>query len=402
MWTMWAWMIGCRGTTPLSETVSSMDTGVTVDTPGTQSDSGSSVGTPPVGLEVCAPLPFPDVVARIHACREPCGGSVESCSWDSTPETGWSSRSVRVVAAGRGAVVRYSERGAATLFVHDGGTGTTFAPRRLPDAFVAAGGRVVEVAWHTASSTGTDCNDADCGWMTRPLETEPSSIEEVATRPASVIRFAHDTLSPQDPFGTVSCSAGSLATFYARYFDDLDPLLDYQMWLGGPLLYSAEWGCTGRTSGCGGSACGRCRTDPDILCEVGAPGQCVGAGGTCASYRLTGSLGLLDVLYLNEASCPAVAGTDYAVGDAATTPGDTHLEHPVDLVLSTNLPAQLGDDDLGIVPHVWDVYTTLTGPDVTASFETGPHCGTFSEQATCERVLTRLGLGDSAAAHCGP
>jgi hypothetical protein len=242
------------------------------------------------------------------------------------------------------------------------------------------------------------------GWLT-PATTERTSLAELSVRPAKVIELTHDLLADGNALGTLSCSGGSVATFTARVFHGIDPLLDYQMIVGGPVIFDVGASCGAR-----GNA-GRCELDPHRRCRTNL--EC-GGGGICARYdhglfpnssytEVTDLDMVVDSIYNTGSACqncdgcgpiPLLSGTHYRPFDPSQ---DWVTEHDIDFVLNVQ---DFGSDAmLGVLPHARDTFEALetAGDAVTTwSLEPGHHCEAIGMDATADRVAGML-MGASGA-----
>ena len=160
----------------------------------------------------------------------------------------------------------------ATILFHSGMGGTSFWPNakaledradlgtvmiRWERGFVDRGVRgMFSPAW---------------GWYTR-TSSEPARVPELNKRVATVISWVHDNIAGTGMFGTAGCSMGAQATFGAVYWNELDSIIDYQFFMGGPPLWDINSLCgrrkheTGYCDADGTTACSR-----DADCEVAGP-----------------------------------------------------------------------------------------------------------------------------------
>jgi hypothetical protein len=80
------------------------------------------------------------------------------------------------------------------------------------------------------------------GWFTRKDAT-PASVRQQVARPAAVIQFVHDQFGAGHKLGTVGSSMGTVATLGAHVWYGLEPIIDYQMLIGGPGMWDVNAGC---------------------------------------------------------------------------------------------------------------------------------------------------------------
>jgi hypothetical protein len=80
------------------------------------------------------------------------------------------------------------------------------------------------------------------GWFTRKDAT-PRTVREQVARPAAAIQWVKDHFAAGKKLGTVGSSMGTAATFGAHVWYGLEPILDYQMLIGGPGFWDVNAGC---------------------------------------------------------------------------------------------------------------------------------------------------------------
>ena len=108
--------------------------------------------------------------------------------------------------------------------------------------------------------------------------SEPgTNLVELNKRVASVITWSHDNISNNEIFATAGCSMGTNATFGPVLWHGLDPIIDYQVLVGGPNIWDFNAQCGLRTydSGfCDMDGVTTCSTDSDCS-TVDENSQCV-------------------------------------------------------------------------------------------------------------------------------
>ena len=90
-----------------------------------------------------------------------------------------------------------------------------------------------------------------------------------------MLEWVHDHLSQGHAFGTVADSMGSVATFGAVLWHGLDPIIDYQLLVGGPPMWDVNAGCglvRYEQGYCGLDGTTPCRRDQD--CRNAGKGEC--------------------------------------------------------------------------------------------------------------------------------
>ena len=98
--------------------------------------------------------------------------------------------------------------------------------------------KTVSLGW----DKGTTAIFGGGGWFTRKDAT-PTTVRALAARPAAAIVWVKEHMAVGKKLGTVGSSMGTAATFGAHVWYDLDPILDYQMLIGGPGFWDVNAGC---------------------------------------------------------------------------------------------------------------------------------------------------------------
>ena len=83
------------------------------------------------------------------------------------------------------------------------------------------------------------------GWYSRTGD-KASNVFELNKRVAAIIAWVHENLAGNEAFATAGCSMGSNATFLARLWHGLDPIIDYQLFVGGPNNWDFNAHCSRR------------------------------------------------------------------------------------------------------------------------------------------------------------
>lgn len=393
----------------LSSDAGSVD-GSTAD--GGQGDAGS--GAPDAGwltasatqalarlpaLVICQPLAQPFITqmegttdpTSFHACVARCA-DWRQCTRETTVR-GVTQVELEFVVDedgrgnGFGGTLRFTKAGSRAHLVmfHRGGGGTEWVDDLLPGKVEQAGGVALQPKWVQQGP----------GWFARPHAASrlERNLFGVSQRPAAVMKWAALELA-EGPLSTLGCSGGSIATYYPRHWHGLDPLLRYQLLMGGPVMSKIEAGCRG-----GAGFVGRCTRAPATECQTSA--DCGAAGGTCSPYEWSGGLvmtavrGTIDHLHANELAgandCvrrraqPAFAASDF---DSPSHAFDRDNEHPIDFVMNAGgMPGS--DDGLNVLASGAAVAASLRGPmrwNVTLS---GDHCEALTADSTWQ--LLRAG-----------
>ena len=140
------------------------------------------------------------------------------------------------VVDGMGGHLAFTTRqgGSKTVLLHTGIGGTSYMRSLSGQIEGAANAKVVMVRWESGFS--------GWGWFTR-TSAPAARVPNVTRRVASMIAWVHENLAGAGDFGTVGCSMGTQATLGAVYWHDVDPVVDYQLMVGGPPLWDINSGC---------------------------------------------------------------------------------------------------------------------------------------------------------------
>jgi hypothetical protein len=184
--------------------------------------------------------------AASYTCATPCAGDWTTCAVGLIGPNGpvRSARGqmqiqvVAFVVDNMGGTFAYTPDGGDVVITHggSGGTGTyhTFDARIQAQS----GLKTVSLAW----DDGSPAIFNGAGWFTRKDATG-TSVRALTARPAAAITWVKDHMAVGKKLGTVGSSMGTAATFGARVWHGLDPILDYQMLIGGPGFWDVNAGC---------------------------------------------------------------------------------------------------------------------------------------------------------------
>lgn len=363
------------------------DSGSSSDSDAGTDDGGSSDGGTTGGesglaaVELCRPDAEPIWQTEIggdglssfvaYACTEPCRG-IDECS---VPSGGFSE--VYFVVDQMGGAMRW-QLGTDLVFMHNGGTGTSYPQGALVDEVLVRGHGVAMARWETGSSV----NGREMGWVTRP-DADATDFVRLTARVASLIAWVDDNLVT-GRLGTAACSAGAYVTFAAQAWHGIGERLSYQLFVGGPPFASLARAC-----GTDGGAAGRCSVDPTMECDTNP--DC--GAGICSGYLNTPEAPLVEMVdsaHLSGSDCEqAIANAAWDASDLLGPGSDFELSHPVDFVM--NMGPGPGDPLIGSYAHAWDVSQMLTGADVGWYEQPGAHCQAFTN--TSAWPLLEAGMG---------
>ena len=296
--------------------------------------------------------------------------------------------------------------GDKTLLLHSGAGGTDY---RYADYVLElerqAPVRSVMVRWEKGF-TAPDfappfLGRINWGWYSRTGD-EATNVYELNKRVAAVIAWVHENLAGNGAFATAACSMGSNATFLARLWHGLDPIIDYQLLVGGPNNWDLNAHCSRRqyTQGhCDADGTSVCSTDNE--CAVLAPGS---------KCRLPGSYAHFGVTYEIFANhVHKTKACDYSLGEglepyppfddssmAFRPQADWEPDHRIDLVANINRkmddPRGGGDEYFSLGEFTY-AFTRLK-PDENKQWhvlsDTG-HCEAWSSGYAVDLLIERLG-----------
>ena len=324
-------------------------------------------------------------------CREPCD-DWRGCDIAARSGNGAARRALAFVVDGMGGHMAYTtgHGGDKTLLLH-GGMGGTNYPQFLAEALEQRSDvGTVMVRWEPGFKR-------TWGWFTR-TSAEASRIPDLTRRVASVIAWAHEHLAGPGTFGTVGCSMGTQATFGAVYWYDVDDVVDYQLFSGGPGLWDINAGCGLRTY-----TAGRCDVDAGVTCSTDADCSQLGEGSRCDMPRPIPPFRLYQAVINHVHTTQACtiprggeAATPYAPFDESSfafTGGDWDLDHPVDFAMDVR--GRDGDENwaLGDTMRVFDDIESAAGHDKRwHATVNSNHCAALNNGVALEMILERMDL----------
>lgn len=142
------------------------------------------------------------------------------------------------VVDGMGGHLAFTPDGTDVVVTHAGSGGTsTFNPFDLKLQAISSL-KTVSLGW----DRGTPKIFNGGGWFTRK-DANPTSVRALAARPAAAIQWVKDNMATGHKLGTVGSSMGTAATFGAHVWYGLEPIIDYQMLIGGPGFWDVNAGC---------------------------------------------------------------------------------------------------------------------------------------------------------------
>jgi hypothetical protein len=175
--------------------------------------------------------------------------------------------------------------------------------------------KTVSLGWEPGVGLFGSGAGGGSGWFTRK-DAAPTTIAALAVRPAAALQFIADTLAHGKRLGTVGASLGAVATFGAHVWWGLDPIIDYQMLIGGPAVWDVNMGC-GRDH----TSAGHC--DVDVAPCTGNPNSSYGNDDpTCGSPTNNCRVPTI-MAELPDGSSEFNNAINYVIAGTACAPSDT-------------------------------------------------------------------------------
>ena len=302
----------------------------------------------------------------------------------------------------------FSDDGNKTVVIHAGAGGTRFyvdAARVLEERSTA---RTVMVRWEKGFVTTTVQppfpGPVHWGWYSRTAE-EGTTIRALNSRVASIIAWTHEHLSADAAFGTWGCSMGTNATFGPVLWHGLDPIIDYQLFVGGPNMWDLNAQCGRRQY-----TEGYCDMDGVTACENNADCAALGNDARCRMPRPYAEIDKVFDIFANHVH--ATTACRIAVADATTQPhpafdqssmayiesADWVVDHRVDFLVNVGaeqgeFPAFGGDEywGLGDFPFIFNRIEPVENKQWHA-YPNSHHCDGMKSGAGHDLIISRMGL----------
>ena len=296
--------------------------------------------------------------------------------------------------------------GGKTVLLHSGAGGTDYRyTEPALDLERRLSVRTVMVRWEkgfTAPDFAPPFRDRiNWGWYSRTGD-EATNVYELNKRVAAVIAWVHENLAGDGAFATAGCSMGSNATFLARLWHGLDPIIDYQLLVGGPNNWDFNAHCSRRqyTRGhCDADGTNVCSTDND--CAALAPGSKCRMPGSYAHFGVTYEI-FANHVHKTDACDYSLEGelAPYPPFDdssmAFRPEADWEPDHRIDLVANINRdmddPRGGGDEYFSLGEFTY-AFTRLK-PDENKQWHVLPdtgHCEAWSSGYAVDLLIRRLG-----------
>ena len=302
-------------------------------------------------------------------------------------------QAVAFVVDGMGGHLAYTTRqgGGKTVLLHTGLGGASYMQSLSRQIEDAADAKVVMVRWEPGFR--------NWGWFTR-TSAPAARVPDLTRRVAGMIAWVHENLAGPADFGTVGCSMGTQATLGAVYWHDVDPVVDYQLMVGGPGLWDVNSGCGRRIY-----PSGYCDLDASRACSSDAHCAHLSARSRCT---LPGPIPLawLYEQVVNHVHATRACDVSTADGDTgihapfdesgfAFTAGDWDFDHPIDFQM--DLWGSDGDRRwaMGDAMRVFNRITSAAGHE--KRWNTTPdsgHCAAIGNGRALQLLMSGMNLGD--------
>lgn len=302
------------------------------------------------------------------------------------------------VVDGLGGHIALNLEGDKTVFIHTGAGGTRYYIKPALKLERDSSARTVMMRWEKGYISpivqAPFTSPISWGWYSRTSE-EPTDIRSLNKRVASVMDWVHANISDARMFATLGCSMGTNATFGPVLWHGLDPIIDYQLFVGGPNMWDLNAQCKRRQYSegyCDLDGSTQCRSDKDCR-AVGNGAHCSVAGEYTTIDKLFEQLP--NHMHVTEACDIRNSGEStgaYTPFDSSSMGyaegADWEIDHPMDFLV--NLGAEqgkshleLGGDEYWALGHFPHVYNRIK-PDTNKSWQAFPnshHCGAMFNEA---------------------
>ena len=313
------------------------------------------------------------------------------------------------VVDGMGGHLALSGDGDKTVFIHTGVGGTRYYWKPAKRLEQRSSARTVTIRWEKGYTSPIVqppfSRPINWGWYSRTSE-KASDIKELNKRVASIIAWSHDKLSASSMFATLGCSMGTNATFGPVLWHGLDPIIDYQLFVGGPNMWDLNAQCGRRryTAGyCAVDGVTACSNDGDCR-DFSAYSLCTMPGKYTTIDKLFEQLPnhihLTDACDIRASDNSTLAYPPFDESSMAFAPGaDWEIDHHMDFLVNlgaeqgANVAEGIGGDEYWALGHFPQIYNKIK-PDANKSWHAIPdthHCGAMFDEAL-DLIKQRMGL----------
>ena len=306
---------------------------------------------------------------------------------------------------GMGGHLVFSEDGEKTVFIHAGAGGTRYYTPVADSLERQSNARTAMVRWEKGY-VGNVVRPpfpapVQWGWYSRTGE-QGTTFQAQSRRVASLMAWVHENLSAGNPLGTMGCSMGTNATFMPVLWHGLDPIVDYQLFVGGPNMWDLNAQCGRRQY-----ADGHCDLDGVTACTTDA--DCAAAGAHCSKPGPYDNINVVYDQFANHVhgtkNCEILAaGPDSApepLFDASSMGfvegGDWNVDHRVDFLVNlgreTNEQGIGGDEHWALGDFMY-VYAKIEPAENKAwhAYPDSNHCDAMTSGPAVDLVIERMGL----------
>ena len=300
-------------------------------------------------------------------------------------------QAVAFVVDGMGGHLAYTTRqsGHKTVLLHTGVGGVSYMRSLSSQIESTANTNVVMVRWESGFS--------GWGWFTR-TSAPAARVPNLTRRVASMIAWVHENLAGAGDFGTVGCSMGTQATLGAVYWHDVDPVVDYQLMVGGPPLWDLNSGCGRRTY-----SSGYCDLDATRACSSNADCASLSARSQCTLPSPVALAWLYEQMANHvhaTQACDVSAGNTgihapFDESGFAFVTGDWDFDHPIDFQM--DIWGSDGDRrwGMGDAMQVFNSITSAAGHQKRWNTTTDSgHCDAIGDGRALQLVTSGMNLGN--------
>ena len=281
--------------------------------------------------------------------------------------------------------------GSKTVLLHTGVGGVSYMRNLAGQIESSANAKAVMVRWETGFS--------GWGWFTR-TSAPAARVPQLTRRVASMIAWVHENLAGAGDFGTVGCSMGTQATLGAVYWHDVDPVVDYQLMVGGPPLWDVNSGCGRRkySAGyCDLDATRACRSDADCA-TLDARSQCTLPGPVALAWlyeQMANHVHATRACDVSAADDSTGIHPPFDESGFAFVPGDWDFDHPIDFQMDIWGPDGDRRWGMGDAMQVFNSITSAAGYQKRWHTTTDSgHCNAIGDGRALELVTAGMNLGD--------
>ena len=306
-------------------------------------------------------------------------------------EGGAPRQAVAFVADGMGGYLAFTTRqgGGKTVLLHTGLGGARYMRSLAGQIEDATDAKVVMVRWERGFS--------GWGWFTR-TSAPPARAPTQTRRVAGMIAWVHENLAGDGDFGAVGCSMGAQATLGAVYWHDVDPVVDYQLMVGGPPLWDINSGCGRRIH-----SSGHCDLDARQACSrdshcahLSPRSRCTLPGPIPPTHlyeQVVNHVHATRACDISEADGGTGIHAPFDESGFASVDGDWDFDHPIDFQM--DVWGSDGDRNWGMgdAMQVFNSITSAAGHEKRWNTTRGTgHCAAIGNGRALQLLMSGMGL----------